>query len=192
MTMQCDMPVTPKTESMQIKAEPKYEGKPENDAELDGVQVKAGPKNDGEPDNDAGLDAYAMAALQAMGKRNVKMKAEQAVKRKAAQAAKQADKAAGKTADKAATQAVKVEIESVPKAKILKAMPKTASTGNPSPVHYGGGVIYTVQHQHKFRCLRVRGDRYSEKAVTWGHSKTKTNAWTECIDAIEWHNTKEK
>ena len=177
------MPVTAKTESVQTKAEPKSEGEPDN--------------GEGEPDNGEGMDAYARAALETMGKRNIKRKAEQA--------AKQADKAAEKKmhAQKGAatikkptglvkTEGVKkeVKVESVSKANILKAMPKTASNGNPSPVHYGGGVIYTVQHQHKFRCLRVRGDRYSEKAVTWGHSKPKKDAWKECIAAIDQKNTK--
>ena len=67
-TMQCDMPVTPKTESVQIKAEPMdMPVTPKTES----VQTKAEPKSEGEPETGAGLDAYAIAALEAMGKRNV-------------------------------------------------------------------------------------------------------------------------
>ena len=84
---------------------------------------------------------------------------------------------------------VKVYYASHNDRQIISYFSKAALNGNPSPVHYGGGVIYTVQHQHKFRCLRV-GDRYSEKAVTWGHSRPKLAAWKECIAAIDQKNTK--
>jgi len=80
----------------------------------------------------------------------------------------------------------KVEIEEVPKASIMKAMPKDVKEGNPAPVHYGGGVVYTDQKGEKFRALRVRGDRYTECAKSWKSGKIK--AWKACIQAIDDHH----
>ena len=77
------------------------------------------------------------------------------------------------------------EVEEVPKAHIYKAIPKTASEGNPSPVHYAGGVVYTVQKSQLFRCLTTRGDKYTEVRSPWGKAQTKTAAWKDCIAAID-------
>ena len=59
----------------------------------------------------------------------------------------------------------RVEVVEVPKASIVAAMPKAvkADGANPSPVHYNGGVIYTVWNRRKFRALTTRGDNYREK-----------------------------
>ena len=84
---------------------------------------------------------------------------------------------------------VQQDIES---SEILKAMPKDAASGNPLPVRYGGGVVYTVQHLRKFRRLRTSNDRYSEFSKQWGHHHTKIEAWKACIDAIDEHNAAKK
>ena len=64
-------------------------------------------------------------------------------------------------------------------------MPKVSNDGNPDAVHYLGGVIYTVQDQCKFRCLKTKGDRYSETCKKWGGIRTKKEAWDECIAAVQ-------
>ena len=154
-----------------------------------------------EPSGDGGtLDPWAQAALQAMQKRNAgkaaaakaKPKAKAAAV-KAQNAAKDAAKAgkAGKTLKVAAKakQEVKVkeQVHEVAKPGILKAMPK-AGEGHPAAVNYNGGVIYTCVPQHKFRCLKVRGDNYSEISKAWGTKRTRQQAWKECIDAVDAHH----
>ena len=52
-------------------------------------------------------------------------------------------------------------------------MPKESKDGNPAAVQYLGGVIYTVQDQCKLRCLKTKGDRYSETCKKWGSIRTK-------------------
>jgi len=151
-----------------------------------------GLKDEPQGGNDSDdLDEYARAALAAMGSRTERKKAEQA--EKAAEKRKQgaiSKRPAGYV--KAEHVKKEVKVEEVSKANILKAMPKAASEGNPDPVNYGGGVVYTVQKESKFRCLRVRGDKYSEKSVMWGKARTKKKAWKECIDAIDAQPTKKK
>jgi hypothetical protein len=66
-------------------------------------------------------------------------------------------------------------------------MPNESKDGNPAPVQYLGGVIYTVQDQCKFRCLKTNGDRYSETCKSWGRFRTKKEAWDECIAVFQAH-----
>ena len=81
---------------------------------------------------------------------------------------------------------VKDEITEVPKAQIMKMMPKaTNPDAKVKPVHYWGGVIYTAVKMKKFRALKVRGDNYSECSRQWGVSRTQKEAWTDCVRAIE-------
>ena len=137
------------------------------------------------------LDPWAQAALKAIGQRN----AGKAAAAKGKQAAKAAAKAAAKKAGKPlkvaakAKQAVKVkeQVHEVAKPDILKAMPK-AGEEHPAAVNYNGGVIYTCVCQHKFRCLKVRGDNYSEISKAWGTKRTRQQAWKECIDAVDAHH----
>ena len=146
------------------------------------------------------MDPWAKAALQAVGKRQAEKAAaakdKQAAKAAAAKAKKAAqDAAKAKKAGKplkVAAQAkkegkVKEQVHEVAKADILKAMPK-ASEGHPAAVHYNGGVIYTSVPEHKFRCLKVRGDNYSEISKAWGTKRTRQQAWQECIDAVDAHH----
>ena len=94
----------------------------------------------------------------------------------------------------AVKKAAKDEQEPISKSKIIQSMPKGTDDGsNPKPVEYMQGKIYTVQRQHKFRCLKVKGDRYSEKSAVWGKRLNKKQAWKACVTAIEDHakeNTK--
>ena len=81
---------------------------------------------------------------------------------------------------------VKGAIEEIPKAHILKAMPATRHDGsNPPPVHYAGGVIYTSSNNRKFKCLTIRADKWSEKQVAWGTTRTKQEAWKIAVAAID-------
>ena len=43
----------------------------------------------------------------------------------------------------------------------------------------------TCVPEHKFRCLKVRGDNYSEISKAWGTKRTRQQAWKECIDAVD-------
>ena len=146
------------------------------------------------------LDPWAQAALKAIGQRNAgkaaAAKDKQAAKaaadkaKKAAQDAAKAKKAGKplKVAAKAKQEVkVKEQVHEVAKPGILKAMPK-AGEGHPAAVHYNGGVIYTCVTQHKFRCLKVRGDNYSEISKAWGTKRTRQQAWKECIDAVDAHH----
>ena len=77
-------------------------------------------------------------------------------------------------------------IVEIPKSKILKAMPCVqSSTGTVKPVHYWGGVIYTVARQRKFRALRQRDDKYSECSATWGNNRSQQDAWAHVTKSIE-------
>ena len=156
------------------------------------------------PVDGGSLDPWAKAALKAIGKRKAEKAAaakdRQAAKAAAAKAKKAAQHAAKaqdaakakKAGTKVAAQAkkegkVKEQVHEVAKADILKAMPK-ASEAHPAAVHYNGGVIYTSVPEHKFRCLKVRGDNYSETSKAWGCKRTRTQAWQECIAAIDAHH----
>ena len=64
-------------------------------------------------------------------------------------------------------------------------MPKESKDGNPAPVHYLGGVIYTRQDRCQF--LVVKKNKLFSCEIPWGGSVTKKEAWAECIDAIQAH-----
>ena len=68
---------------------------------------------------------------------------------------------------------------------------KKVANGNPKPVHYRGGVIYTSWVTKKFRALKIRGDKWSEKSCGWGGSSVPTkSAWKDAVGAIDSHNDK--
>ena len=156
----------------------------------------------GAEDGSEELDEYARAAIEALGKRNVKKKAD-AAERAALKAAEKKDlknkkkpaarketalmKKPAMKADRVKAEHVQQVAKEVSQADILKAMPKDKAEGNPDPVLYRGGVVYTVQGNKMFRCLKVKGDKYTEKSSGWGKTKTKKEAWKACIDAIDEH-----
>ena len=87
------------------------------------------------------------------------------------------------------------DVEDVPKSKIMSAMPRqTADGSNPDPVSYNGGVIYTSQNIKKFRALRLRGDRYTEKAHGWTPKThgTMKKAWASAVQCIDEYKKKKK
>ena len=164
----------------------------EEDSDYEAEPTK--PKGEVEDKSDEEMDEFAAAAIAALAKRDAKKKMDIAAKRKAKAAAKKsAAKAEGTDAAKtepAGTEPAKKvrklrEVEEVPKAQIYKAMPKTASEGNPPPVFYAGGVVYTVQKSQLFRCLTTRGDKYPEVRSAWGKTQNKKEAWKGCIAALE-------
>ena len=57
--------------------------------------------------------------------------------------------------------------------------------GNPHPVRYNGGVIYSSVKDKKFRALTTRGDNYSEKGASWKSAKPTMKAWRQSIDHID-------
>ena len=81
------------------------------------------------------------------------------------------------------SKAVKVEVS---KKEIHKALPKIEKGGgNPMPVRYSGGVIYSSVKDKKFRALTTRGDNYSEKGASWKSAKPTMKAWRQSIDHID-------
>ena len=153
-------------------------------------------------DGSESLDEYARAAIEALGKRNVRKKTEAAEKAALKAAEKKALKdktkpAAPKVAavmkkpamksDRVKAEHVQQVAKEVSQADILKAMPKDKAAGNPDPVLYRGGVVYTLQPKKMFRALKVKGDKWTEKSAGWGKTKTKKEAWKACIDAIDDH-----
>ena len=161
------------------------------------------PKDDDET-SEADLDPYAGAALAALANNRLKAKAtSKTTKRKQCGGRVKAEppikKAVGKPPKrgialkpskaepkslKAEPKPVKAEPVEVATKEIIRAMPKD-SVPNPNPVLYNGGIVYTVPKKHKFRALKVRGDRYTEKSSTWGANKSKQQAWKDCIKAID-------
>jgi hypothetical protein len=94
------------------------------------------------------------------------------------------------------TKKLKKEITEVSESSILKAMPKPKEGDeNPTPVHYKGGVVYTVVGSKLFRALAVRGDRYTEKRASWastGKHGSLPAAWKFAISHIENFKKKKK
>ena len=180
------------------------EGKEEGEEEGDGggkdeeKEKKKEKKEEGDGESSE-LDEFSKAAITSLNGRNLKKKEALAEKKKLEKAAKAAS-AAGALKKKPAAAAPmqkenkrKMEVQQdIESSAILKAMPKDAPAGNPLPVRYGGGVVYTVQHLRKFRCLRTSTDKYSEFSKQWGHHLTKKEAWKACIDAIDEHNAKKR
>ena len=67
-------------------------------------------------------------------------------------------------------------------------MPADTKDGsNPPPVPCLNGVIYTEQNNHKFRGLKIRGDKNTETSSTWGTKRTKVEAWSVVVDAFTKH-----
>ena len=85
---------------------------------------------------------------------------------------------------------MKVEIG---KSEINKALPKLAKGGgNPPPVRYNGGVIYSSMATKAFRALTTRGDNYSEKGAKWKSHKPTMVAWKKCVAHIDNARKEEK
>ena len=81
----------------------------------------------------------------------------------------------------------------MPDMKKMPAMPADTKDGsNPSPVPFLSGIIYTDLKRHKFRGLKVKGDRYTEASSTWGSKRTKPGAWEFVTDAITKHAKKKQ
>jgi hypothetical protein len=154
------------------------------------VGEKTKPNHD-----DTTLDPYAEAAIVALHTRNKKKKAEAAEKKKTEAAQKKAEaaeKEKAKAAEKQANTKKRNEGKgNMPDIKKKQAMPADTKDGsNPAPVPFLSGIIYTQQKLHKFRGLRVKGDRYTEASSTWGSKRTKAEAWRFVTDAITKHAKK--
>ena len=141
--------------------------------------------------DDMDLDDYAKAAIEAFGKRKISRKA--AAKAAADDAKDDKVKKGGKVKKDSATKApavkgekVKIEPTVLSKSQIIKACPK----GGSPPVHYKGGVIYTVEKSQMFRALKVKGGKYTESNCGWGVKRTKNEAWAKVVHAIEQHKVK--
>ena len=131
---------------------------------------------------EATLGPFAIASIGALKSRNEKKKEAQRSQAKAASSTSTHNKAL----DVDDKQKVSImqrpssnrEVSEAPPKKILNLMPQvTSTTTTVPPVHYAGGVIYTVPKTRKFRALRNKLDKYTEKSCTWGSSRTPTEAW---------------
>ena len=74
----------------------------------------------------------------------------------------------------------------------MKAMPTYDVTHNPAPMLYASGVVYTVQKDMEFKCLRVKGDKYNAYSKHWGNANTKREPCTTCIDAYDELNAEKR
>jgi len=182
------------------------------DLDVKGEVIKLEGELKGEPavptreegDSD-GLDEYQHAAIAALGKRQLNKKGDSDAKRQKLIGGGVKKRPAGKRGrpvgsgvkkppsdvKKPPSGVKKPEPVSLSRKEALQAVPKLAkaSTVNPPPIHYGGGVIYTDAKGQKFRCLKTAGDRYSEKCCSF-KTKDKDVAWKECIQAIDDKNSK--
>ena len=134
--------------------------------------------------SDDELDGHESAAIAALGLRNAGKKLNK--KHAAATSVEKVIKVMKKE-KKEEKEKKEKHIDIVSKAEVKKAMPKDVKNGNPPAIHYSTGVVYTDMKNHKFRCLCIRNDVYTEKATSWGKKRTKKQAWTECIHAIDEH-----
>ena len=135
-------------------------------------------------------DVQGMRSTKQKGKRRPNKKLKTAKGNVTSLVKREAEPAAAVSArkDGAATGAKRglEPIVEIPKSKILKAMPSVkSSTGTVKPVHYWGGVIYTVAKLRKFRALRQRDDKYSECSATWGNNRSQQDAWAHVTKSIE-------
>ena len=71
-------------------------------------------------------------------------------------------------------------------------MPNESKDGNPAPVHYRWGVIYTYQDKWCFvfdakggRSKNHKGHRYCSLYRSWGLRRTKQEAWDDLIATIQ-------
>ena len=180
--------------TIMLKQEPESPAQAESD-----VANSAGHKPEDESTvqahDDTKLDPFAEAAIVALQARNKKKKAVQKEKKKKEAAQKKAEAAEKKKAEAAEKQAnAKKKNEgkgNMPDIKKKPAMPADTKDGsNPAPVPFLSGIIYTDLKRHKFRGLKVKGDRYTEASSTWGSKRTKPEAWKFVIDAITKHAKK--
>ena len=141
------------------------------------------------------LDPHSQAAIKALNERNLKKNKDAQQKHAIAKEFK-GKKGAAQKAQKelmkrpAAKKEVKREPLEVDKKQIKAAMPQDDATSQ--PVLYNGGIVYTVHKAHKFRALRVRGDAYTESSASWGKTRTKSEAWSTVIRAIDKHARSKK
>ena len=181
--------------TIMLKQEPESPAQAESD-----VANSAGHKPEDEstvqPDDDTKLDPFAEAAIVALQARNKKKKAVQKEKKKKEAAQKKAEAAEKNKAEAAEKQANAKKKKNegtgtMPDIKQKPAMPADTKDGsNPAPVEFLSGIIYTEQKRHKFRGLRVKGDRYTEASSTWGSKRTKPEAWEFVTEAITKHAKK--
>ena len=167
-------------------------------------------KDDENANSDSDLDPYSIAAIKAMEKKKpMKTSIKTDVKKpqkvmkvmkvmkvvvKKQETAKVTSKAKRKPIEKTAKVASKAKrepIEEVARAQIMKAIPKPTDK-KPPPVHYNGGVIYTMVKHHKFRALKTRGDRYTEKASSWSKPSTMKDSWKIVVKSIDDARKEEK
>ena len=177
-----------------LKKEPESTVQAESD-----VANSAGHKPEDEStvqaDDDTKLDPFAEAAIVALQARNKKKKAVQKEKKQKEAAQKKAEAAEKKKAEAAEKQANAKKKNGgkghMPDIKKKPAMPADTKDGsNPAPVPFLSGIIYTDLKRHKFRGLKVKGDRYTEASSTWGSKRTKPEAWEFVTDAITKHAKK--
>ena len=77
--------------------------------------------------------------------------------------------------------------ETVPAKQKRPAIPQfTDKTEKVPAVQYKGGVIYTDLKLSKFRVLKVRSDKYTEKGCSF-KVKSKHEAWHDAVAAIDEH-----
>ena len=77
--------------------------------------------------------------------------------------------------------------ETVPTNQKRPAVPQwTDKTDKVPAVQYKGGVIYTEVNNRKFRALKVRNDKYTEKSCSF-KVKSKHEAWNDAVSAIDEH-----
>jgi len=194
--------LNPRCASLDVVAPSKAESPIKSETPMgapDGSEAQKGAGDGGADD----LDDYARAALKALQTRQAKKKDELATKLKQERQAKA--KAKAEMAWGAAKPHVKVQLQF--KSQFLKAKgqpkaeggrvkvelasssdaAKACPIGESAPMLYKGGIIYTVDKHKKFRALKEKGDKYTETAVGWGKKRTKQEAWTTVVNAIDKH-----
>ena len=135
------------------------------------------------------LDPYAQAALKAFGARELKKKDLQADKRKQSAAAKKAAKGVVKSENRKSKKKSAKGVATSEDYQMVTAEQARSSCpeGDSPPLLYKTGIIYTVSKSNMFRALRIRGDKYTESSCGWGKSRTKQEAWTKVVQAIDKH-----
>ena len=171
----------------EIKKEPYHEIKPPDDSESkfkSESQVHTGG-DDADPD---ALDPYAKAAIAAFSARAAKKKDD--IKERRATGGKKKRKGKGKTVMKVGglkKKNIKTAAKSEYKTLTVATAAKSCPDGDSEPILYKGGIIYTSTKQSMFRALKVRGDKYTESSCGWGKKKSRQDAWTHVIKAIDAH-----
>ena len=81
----------------------------------------------------------------------------------------------------------------VSKRHIAASMPKNLKAGTKvKPIHYAGGVIYTVPHSNHFVALCDRHDKWTGVKAAWGKKRTQPEAWKCVTKSIEDFNKSAK